>query len=114
MTIGYIFLAIAAVAVVLLGSSVRVITQFERGVVFRFGQLRSEIRGPGLALIVPFVDRLQKVNMGFLLVIPRAHRGWVGTGSAIGWREERTAGRFGMGGSVVRTRGGPPAGSGDR
>jgi regulator of protease activity HflC (stomatin/prohibitin superfamily) len=47
----------------LLGSSVRVITQFERGVVFRFGQLRPEIRGPGLALIVPFVDRLQKVNM---------------------------------------------------
>ena len=39
------------------------ITQFERGVVFRFGRLRPEIRGPGLALIVPFVDRLQKVNM---------------------------------------------------
>ena len=63
MTIVYVLIAIAALAVVLLGSSVRVITQFERGVVFRFGQLRPEIRGPGLALIVPFVDRLQKVNM---------------------------------------------------
>ena len=63
MTIIYVLIAIAVLAVVLLGSSVRVITQFERGVVFRFGQLRPEIRGPGLALIVPFVDRLQKVNM---------------------------------------------------
>jgi regulator of protease activity HflC (stomatin/prohibitin superfamily) len=62
-TIGYVLIALAVLAVVLLGSGVRVITQFERGVVFRFGQLRPEIRGPGLALIVPFVDRLQKVNM---------------------------------------------------
>ena len=42
MTIVYVLIAIAALAVVLLGSSVRVITQFERGVVFRFGQLRPE------------------------------------------------------------------------
>ena len=63
MTIVYVLIAVAVLAVMLLGLSVRVITQFERGVVFRFGQLRPEIRGPGLALIVPFVDRLQKVNM---------------------------------------------------
>ena len=47
----------------LLGSSVRVITQFERGVVFRFGQLREATRGPGLTLIAPIADRLHKVNM---------------------------------------------------
>ena len=63
MTIVYVLIAVAVLAVMLLGLSVRVITQFERGVVFRFGQLRPEIRGPGLALIVPIVDRLQKVNM---------------------------------------------------
>src|SRR6476661_707071 len=63
MTIVYVLIAVAVLAVMLLASSVRVITQFERGVVFRFGQLRPEIRGPGLALMVPFVDRLQKVNM---------------------------------------------------
>ena len=68
MTIVYVLIAIAALAVVLLGSSVRVINQFERGVVFRFGQLRPEIRGPGLALIVPFVDRLQKVNMQIITI----------------------------------------------
>ncbi|MGW4424230.1 slipin family protein [Streptosporangium sp. NPDC004631] len=46
-----------------LGTGVRVVKQFERGVVFRFGQVRAEVRGPGLALIVPVADRLQKVSM---------------------------------------------------
>lgn len=59
----YVMLAIVALAVVLLGCSVRVVTQFERGVVFRFGRVRPGVRGPGLALIAPVADRLQKVNM---------------------------------------------------
>jgi regulator of protease activity HflC (stomatin/prohibitin superfamily) len=51
------------VVVVLAGASVRVVTQFERGVVLRFGQLRGEPRGPGLTMIAPMADRMQKVNM---------------------------------------------------
>ncbi|GAA3600920.1 slipin family protein [Kribbella ginsengisoli] len=43
--------------------SMRVVKQFERGVVFRFGRVQPEIRGPGLAMLVPIADRLQKVNM---------------------------------------------------
>ena len=42
---------------------IRVVRQYERGVIFRFGRVRPNLRGPGLALVVPFVDRLQKVNM---------------------------------------------------
>jgi regulator of protease activity HflC (stomatin/prohibitin superfamily) len=41
----------------------RVITQFERGIVFRFGRALPGIRQPGLAAIVPIVDRLRKVNV---------------------------------------------------
>jgi regulator of protease activity HflC (stomatin/prohibitin superfamily) len=48
---------------VLLGASVRVVAQYERGVVLRFGRLRGDLRGPGLALIAPVADRLHKVNM---------------------------------------------------
>src|SRR3954464_2833506 len=59
----YVLIAVLTLALVLLGQSVRVITQFERGVVFRFGRVRPETRGPGLALIVPVADRLQKVCM---------------------------------------------------
>jgi regulator of protease activity HflC (stomatin/prohibitin superfamily) len=44
-------------------AGLRVVRQYERGVVFRFGRVRPTLRGPGLAVILPFVDRLQKVNM---------------------------------------------------
>jgi regulator of protease activity HflC (stomatin/prohibitin superfamily) len=49
--------------VALAAASVRVVTQFERGVVLRFGQLRGDPRGPGLTLIRPLADHLHKVNM---------------------------------------------------
>ena len=56
--------AIALLVVVVLGSSVRIVRQFERGVVFRFGRVADgTTRGPGIALLVPIADRLQKVNM---------------------------------------------------
>ena len=43
--------------------NIRVIKQFERGVVYRFGRVQSRVRQPGLTALVPLVDRLQKVNM---------------------------------------------------
>src|ERR1700738_740446 len=46
-----------------LGTTVRVIKQFERGVVFRFGRVQTGVRGPGLTLLMPIADRLEKVNM---------------------------------------------------
>ncbi len=58
-----VLIAVVAMALVMTGSSVRIIRQYERGVVFRFGRVRPETRGPGLALIAPIADRLQKVNM---------------------------------------------------
>ena len=58
-----VLLAAAALGVAWLGVSGRVVKQFERGVVFRFGRVRPTTRGPGLAFIVPFADRLRKVNM---------------------------------------------------
>ncbi|MEV7013590.1 slipin family protein [Streptosporangium sp. NPDC051022] len=58
-----VLVAILVLGMMWLGVGVRIVKQFERGVVFRFGQVRPEVRGPGLALIVPIADRLQKVNM---------------------------------------------------
>jgi regulator of protease activity HflC (stomatin/prohibitin superfamily) len=59
----YVLAAVAGLALLLLGRNVRVVKQFERGVVFRFGRVRSDVRGPGLTLLMPVADRLQKVNM---------------------------------------------------
>jgi regulator of protease activity HflC (stomatin/prohibitin superfamily) len=52
-----------AVGLVAGATSLRVVKQYERGVVFRFGRVRPTLLRPGLALLVPGVDRLQKVNM---------------------------------------------------
>src|SRR3954452_17089940 len=56
-------LAVVLVALVLLLSGVRMVQQYERGVVLRFGRLLPEIRQPGLRLIIPFVDRMRKVSI---------------------------------------------------
>jgi regulator of protease activity HflC (stomatin/prohibitin superfamily) len=44
-------------------TSVRVVQQIERGVVFRLGRAQPEPRRPGLTLLVPIVDRMKRVNM---------------------------------------------------
>jgi regulator of protease activity HflC (stomatin/prohibitin superfamily) len=59
----YIILLILIVIVVGVSSSMRVIKQYEQGLVFRFGRVQPGIRGPGLAVLMPVADRLQKVNM---------------------------------------------------
>lgn len=48
---------------VLFGTSARVVKQYERALVFRFGRIVGEVRGPGLAVMVPVIDRLRKINM---------------------------------------------------
>jgi regulator of protease activity HflC (stomatin/prohibitin superfamily) len=59
----YALLVAVGLGMVWLATSIRVVKQFERGVVFRFGRVQPAIRGPGLALLMPIADRLQKVNM---------------------------------------------------
>ena len=58
-----LLLTVLGVGVVGFGASARVIRQYQRGVVFRFGRVVGPPRGPGLTMIAPGVDRLQKVNM---------------------------------------------------
>ncbi|MGY0487463.1 slipin family protein [Streptomyces sp. WG-D5] len=54
---------VACAGAVYVMSAARVVKQYERGVVFRLGRLSKSVRGPGFTMIVPFVDRLHKVNM---------------------------------------------------
>lgn len=41
----------------------KIIRQYEKGIVFRFGKLRPGIREPGLTWVFPFIDRLVRVNL---------------------------------------------------
>jgi regulator of protease activity HflC (stomatin/prohibitin superfamily) len=61
--IAYILAATFGLGALCLGTTVRVVKQYERGVVFRFGRVQAAVRGPGLAVLMPVADRLQKVNM---------------------------------------------------
>ncbi|WP_199433939.1 slipin family protein [Qaidamihabitans albus] len=54
---------VAAVGAAGLAASVRIIKQYERGLVFRFGRVHRAPREPGLMMIVPGVDHVRKVNM---------------------------------------------------
>jgi regulator of protease activity HflC (stomatin/prohibitin superfamily) len=63
MIILYALAAAFGLGVLWLGTTVRVVKQFERGVVFRFGRVQTGVRGPGLTLLIPIADRLEKVNM---------------------------------------------------
>ena len=59
----YVLAGAVGASVFWLATTLRVVKQFERGVIFRFGRVQKGVRGPGLTMLMPVADRLQKVNM---------------------------------------------------
>ena len=57
-----ILVVLAALVVAAAGASIRVLREYERGVVFRLGRLMDK-RGPGLTLLVPSIDRMVRVSL---------------------------------------------------
>jgi regulator of protease activity HflC (stomatin/prohibitin superfamily) len=56
-------LAVAAVVIFsLVASAVKVVQEYERGVIFRLGRLVGA-KGPGLFFIIPFIDRMVKIDL---------------------------------------------------
>ena len=59
----YIPIAIVLFALfVIVSMAVKIVTEYERGVIFRLGRLIGA-KGPGLFLIIPFIDRMVKVDL---------------------------------------------------
>jgi regulator of protease activity HflC (stomatin/prohibitin superfamily) len=59
-------IALAAILVILFivaSASIRIAREYERGVIFRLGRLRSPPKGPGLFLLIPIVDKMVKVDL---------------------------------------------------
>jgi regulator of protease activity HflC (stomatin/prohibitin superfamily) len=48
--------------IIILSSAIRVLREYERGVVFRLGRLTG-VRGPGLIVLIPIIDKLVKVSL---------------------------------------------------
>lgn len=58
----YIFVAAAAaLLLILLPAAIKIVYQYEAGVVFRLGRL-EKTRGPGVRFIIPFIDRMRKID----------------------------------------------------
>ncbi|TVT47916.1 slipin family protein [Amycolatopsis rhizosphaerae] len=67
--------ALAVAGAAWLAAGVRVVKQYERGLVYRFGRVLPRVREPGLAMLMPFADRLQKVNMQIVTLPVPAQEG---------------------------------------
>src|SRR6201985_265253 len=57
------------------GRSFKVVQQYEQGIVYRFGRVLPEVREPGLTLLRPVGDRMQKVNMQIVAMAVPAQEG---------------------------------------
>lgn len=56
------WIIISVVVLIIILSALRIVQQYERGVVFRLGRVVGE-KGPGLKLLIPFIDNLRKVSL---------------------------------------------------
>lgn len=54
--------AIIVFAVLFLANAIRILNEYERGVIFRLGRV-IRAKGPGLIILIPLLDRMQKVSM---------------------------------------------------
>jgi regulator of protease activity HflC (stomatin/prohibitin superfamily) len=63
MTIVYVIVAIALIALLGAATSIRILQQYERGVLFRLGRVIGGPRGPGIIFIIPLVDRVRRVPL---------------------------------------------------
>ena len=58
------FIVLAVFAIIFLSSAIKILNEYERGVVFRLGRvLNGGAKGPGLILLIPFIDRMVKVSL---------------------------------------------------
>jgi regulator of protease activity HflC (stomatin/prohibitin superfamily) len=48
---------------ILLLSAIKIVQEYERGVIFRLGRVLARAKGPGLIIIIPFIDRMVKTNL---------------------------------------------------
>ncbi len=56
------FIIAVGIVVVLILSGIRVLNEYERGVVFRLGRVTGDPKGPGLIWIIPMIDRMVRIS----------------------------------------------------
>jgi regulator of protease activity HflC (stomatin/prohibitin superfamily) len=59
---GYGVVTVIVIAVIIVANAIRVLREYERGIIFRLGRLIGA-KGPGLIFLIPIVDRMVKVSL---------------------------------------------------
>jgi regulator of protease activity HflC (stomatin/prohibitin superfamily) len=59
----YSIIFLIVLAVLFLASAIRILNEYERGVIFRLGRVMGRAKGPGLIIIIPVVDKLVKISL---------------------------------------------------
>ncbi len=57
-----VLIVLAFFALIALGASVRILREYERGVIFRLGRLIAQ-KGPGLILLIPVIDQMVRIDL---------------------------------------------------
>ncbi|MGI9018893.1 MAG: slipin family protein [Euzebya sp.] len=58
-----LLIIVAIVGIIILFQAIKIVQEFERGVIFRLGRVVSGAKGPGLFFIIPIIDKMVKVNL---------------------------------------------------
>jgi regulator of protease activity HflC (stomatin/prohibitin superfamily) len=64
--IGFVAIALIIVAIFVVSlilSAIKIVKEYERGVIFRLGRVQGGPKGPGLFILVPFVDKMVKIDL---------------------------------------------------
>ena len=62
-----LFIAVGFVIIFILASAIRILREYERGVIFRLGRVIGA-KGPGLIILIPIVDRMVKVSLRMIVM----------------------------------------------
>jgi regulator of protease activity HflC (stomatin/prohibitin superfamily) len=61
--VAIVLVAVVAVILFILTSAIKIVKEYERGVIFRLGRVRGRAKGPGLFILIPIVDKMVKVGL---------------------------------------------------
>ena len=66
------FLFIIVIVIFFLFSAIKILNEYERGVIFRLGRVLGTPKGPGLIILIPIIDRMMKIDLRIVaLEVPK-------------------------------------------
>ncbi|UQB41561.1 slipin family protein [Thiomicrospira microaerophila] len=58
----YAFLTLVALVVLFFASAIRILREYERGVIFMLGRF-TKVKGPGMIIVIPFIQQMERVDL---------------------------------------------------